>query len=123
MTGLPDAATATGGYIPLYFTLRNDGTLVAGSYATVYLQSNSEREVLSVPVEAVTEQQGVKFVYLLEHEGAYRKQPVVTGDTDGNRIEIRSGINTGDKVVTQGTTFVRLAETSGAVPEGHKHNH
>lgn len=123
MTGRPSGATATAGYIPVYFTLRNDGTLIPGSYATVYLQSSSRDKVFSVPVEAVTEQQGVKFVYILEHADAYRKQPVTIGDTDGNRIEIISGIKEGDKVVTRGTTFVRLAETSGAVPEGHKHNH
>ncbi len=36
-------------------------------------------------------------------------------------IEIKSGLKPGDEVVTEGTTFVRLAETSGVVPEGHKH--
>ena len=45
------------------------------------------------------------------------------GATDGARREILSGIKNGDKVVTAGTTYVRLAESSGAVPEGHSHNH
>lgn len=123
MTGRPTAAAATGGYIPVYYTLHNDGTLIPGSYCTVYLRGSSRDNVFTVPVESVTEQQGVKFVYIREHDDAYRKQPVTVGANDGRNIEITSGLKAGDRVVTSGTTFVRLAETSGVVPEGHKHNH
>lgn len=123
MTGRPTAATATGGYIPVYYTLHNDGTLIPGTYCTVYLRGASRDGVFTVPVESVTEQQGVKFVYIREHDDAYRKQPVTLGANDGRTVEIVSGLREGDLVVTEGTTFVRLAETSGVVPEGHKHNH
>lgn len=121
MTGRPTGATATGGYIPVYYTLHNDGTLIPGSYCTVYLRGSSRDNIFTVPVESVTEQQGVKFVYIREHDDAYRKQPVTVGANDGRNIEITSGLKAGDRVVTSGTTFVRLAETSGVVPEGHKH--
>ena len=121
MTGRPTSATATGGYIPVYYTLHNDGTLIPGSYCTVYLRGSSRDNIFTVPVESVTEQQGVKFVYIREHDDAYRKQPVTVGANDGRNIEITSGLKAGDRVVTSGTTFVRLAETSGVVPEGHKH--
>lgn len=123
MTGRPTGATATGGYIPVYYTLHNDGSLIPGSYCTVYLHGESRDNIFTVPVESVTEQQGVKFVYIREHADAYRKQPVTIGANDGRNIEITSGLKAGDRVVTSGTTFVRLAETSGVVPEGHKHNH
>lgn len=121
MTGRPTGATATGGYIPVYYTLHNDGTLIPGSYCTVYLRGSSRDNIFTVPVESVTEQQGVKFVYIREHDDAYRKQPVTVGANDGRNIEITSGLKAGDRVVTSGTIFVRLAETSGVVPEGHKH--
>lgn len=34
-----------------------------------------------------------------------------------------SGLKTGDELVTEGATVVKMAESSGAVPEGHSHNH
>jgi len=38
-------------------------------------------------------------------------------------MEILSGLHEGDKVVVGGVSFVRLAEQSTVVPEGHSHNH
>lgn len=112
-----------GGYVPVYFTFDNDGGVLSGTFAEVYLIGDSREGVISVPVSAVTEQQGEKFVYVRLDEDCYRKVPVVTGATDGCRIEIRSGLNCGDDVVIEGVTFVKLAESSGAVPEGHSHTH
>ena len=121
LSGRPSVAGATGGYIPVYFKLVNDGSLVGGTFCTVYLRGGVRPNVITLPVDAVTEQQGQNFVYILEHEGAYRKQPVTLGESDGSKVEIVSGLKSGEKVVTQGATFVRLAETSDVVPEGHKH--
>jgi hypothetical protein len=36
-----------------------------------------------------------------------RVRRVILGDTCGNRIEIRSGISHGDRVITNGATLVR----------------
>ncbi len=121
LTGTPSSSGASAGYIPVYFTMKNNGDLISGTYCTVYLKGATRTDIISVPLEAIAEQQGQKFVYILEHPGAYRKQPVLTGESDGMNIEIKSGLKPGDEVVTEGTTFVRLAETSGVVPEGHKH--
>lgn len=116
-------AVVKGGYIPVYFSFDNDGTLSSGAFAEVYLIGTGRDDTMSVPVGAVTEQQGEKFVYLRIDDDCYRKVPVSVGPTDGRRVEIRSGINAGDNVVVQGVTFVRLAENNGAVPEGHSHTH
>lgn len=117
------ATVATSGYIPVYFTLKNDGTLSAGSYCEVFLTGNKRENVLSVPESALSEQQGTYFVYVQLDDECYTKRPVTLGATSGDRREILSGINPGDRIVTKGTTFVRLAESSGVVPEGHSHNH
>ncbi|MCI9607804.1 MAG: efflux RND transporter periplasmic adaptor subunit [Muribaculaceae bacterium] len=121
-SGEAPAATASG-YIPLYFSIDNNGSLVPGSYAEVALKCNPRGNIIAVPAAAVTEQQGTKFVYARVDEDGYNKIPVTTGASDGVMIEILSGINPGDEIVCQGVTFVKLAESSGAVPEGHSHNH
>ncbi len=111
------------GYIPVYFSFENNGKVVPGSYAEVYLLGAKRNGVISVPLSAISEQQGLNFVYVRLDEDCYKKCPVTLGGNDGTRVEILSGIKSGDAVVTKGMTFVKLAETSGVVPEGHSHTH
>ncbi len=111
------------GYLPVYFSFENNGRVVPGSYAEVYLIGTKRSDVISVPVSAVSEQQGQNFVYVRLDEDCYKKCPVTLGGNDGSRVEVLSGIKSGDVVVTKGMTFIKLAETSGVVPEGHSHTH
>lgn len=116
-------AAAGGGYVPVTFSLRNDGSLIPGSAVEVYLLGAGSRRALTVPVSAVTEQQGSYFVFVRLDEDCYRKLPVEVGQSDGQDIEILSGLKGGENVVTQGVTAVKLAQASGNVPEGHSHSH
>ncbi len=122
VSGDPYAA-ASGGYIPMYFEFDSDGSVVSGAFCEVYLRGAGKSRALTVPVSALSEQQGQLFVYVEAHPGAYRKQPVKTGCSDGPRVEVLSGLEPGDRFVAEGVTFVRLAETSDVKPEGHTHSH
>lgn len=117
------SAAAAGGYVPVTFTLRNDGSLIPGSAVEVYLLSPDTRRCVTVPVSALTEQQGSFFVYEKLDEDCYRKIAVTTGASDGERVEITSGLHGGENIVSSGVTAVKLAGASGAVPAGHTHSH
>lgn len=119
----PSGAEAQAGYIPVYFTMTNDGSLLAGAYAEVCLLLQPEEPSLSVPDEAITEQQGIYFVYVKTGDHTYEKRRIEKNESNGFATRIISGLNEGDDVVVKGVTMVRLAETNGAVPEGHSHNH
>ena len=108
-------------FVPVIFEFNNAGDIVAGSFAEVYLQGAQRNGVLAVPSEAVTEAQGLFFVYVQTAADIYRRVEVKTGTTDGRRIEILSGLKAGDRVVAHGATQVRLAANASAVPEGHNH--
>ena len=108
-------------FVPVVFEFNNQGHIVAGSLAEVYLMGATRSGVLTVPLSALTEAQGLHFVYIQVHEGEYRRQEVKTGSTDGLRVEIKDGLKAGDRVVTRGATQVRLAANATAVPEGHTH--
>lgn len=112
-----------GGYAAVYFTLNNNGAVSPGTFTEVYLIGSVREGVISVPVGAITEQQGCHFIYVRLDENCYDKRQVKLGGNDGERVEIISGINEGDEVVVAGAIAVKLAESSGAVPEGHSHNH
>lgn len=109
-------------YIPVTFEFDNRGDMIPGSFAEVWLLTAERQNVISVPVSALTEEQGLYFVYLKEDDSCYRKQEVTPGESDGARTEILKGLETGDNVVTEGAYNVRLASASNAIP-AHTHNH
>jgi len=117
-------ANMYGAFVPVYFEIDNRGVnLVAGMVVDIYLTGNPRDGIIAVPVEAISEQQGVYFVYQKLDEDCYRKIPVTIGRNDGRMVEIKRGIEPGSEIVTSGTTFIKLAESNGVVPEGHTHNH
>ena len=64
---------------------------------------------LSVPQAALTESEGKQAVWVLAGKSAKRKF-VTTGLTNGDRIEVTSGLQPGDLVITSGQE--RLIENS-----------
>lgn len=108
-------------FVPVTFEFNNEGGIVPGSFAQIYLLGARRSGVLAVPAEAVTEAQGLHFVYVEEHAGCFRRQEVLLGATDGTRVEIVNGLKAGEKVVTRGATQVRLAANASVIPEGHSH--
>jgi RND family efflux transporter MFP subunit len=77
----------------------NSGALKPGQFATVrILQERAEPAVL-VPARAVVTDAGVSRVYVIKN-GHAEQRLVQTGQTDGDLIEIRSGIAADDLVAT-----------------------
>ena len=109
-------------YIPVTFSFTGNDGIIPGSYADVWLLSDERENVISLPIEAVTEEQGHFFVYLQVDPTCYIKQEVTLGASDGRRYEILSGLKGGERVVTEGAIHVRLASASNAIP-AHTHNH
>lgn len=116
------SAEVENSFIPIIFEFQNTGDVVAGSYAEVYLITTDRENVISVPASALTEEQGVHYVYVQVDSDGYRKQEVSVGQSDGERVEILSGIATGDRVVTRGAVQVKLASAGNVIP-AHTHNH
>ena len=96
------SSTEMPGYIPVYFTFDNSAPVVAGSAAEVYLRGVSRSGVISVPVAALSEQLGEKFVYVKTGGNEYEKRHVEVGALNGTDAEILSGLHEGDKVVVGG---------------------
>jgi len=108
-------------FIPVIFEFDNVVDIIPGSFAEIYLLALPQENVLSVPVSAITEEQGLYFLYLQLDEEGYKKQEVTLGQSDGSRIQVLTGLKQGDKVVTKGVYQVKLAATTSVIPEGHSH--
>lgn len=109
-------------FIPVTFEFDNTGSVLPDSYADIYLVGAPRQEVISVPETALVEEQGVYFVYVHPDEDCYQKREVKVGASDGERVEILSGLAPGEVVVTQGAVRVKLAGAGKSIP-GHTHNH
>ena len=109
-------------YVPVTFEFDNKGSIIPGSFVEIYLLANPMEGVLSVPVSAIIEEQGVCSVYVRLDEDGYRKQEVTTGASNGCEVQILSGLKQGDEVVTEGAYQIKLASASNAIP-AHTHHH
>lgn len=109
-------------YVPLIFEFDNTGGIVAGSYADIWLMTGERRNVIAIPITALTESQGAKFVYVQTAPDAYVRREVTLGESDGLRIEVKSGLKAGEKLVVSGAYAVRMAAATSA-PPGHTHEH
>lgn len=109
-------------YIPVTFEFENRGGFIPGSFAEVWLLSDSREDTLSVPVGALSEDQGVFAVFVRLEEEIFKRQEVTIGHSNGQRVEILAGLRGGEEIVVRGTHQVKLASASTAIP-GHTHNH
>ncbi len=122
--------------VGLRFRTDNAG-LTQSMFAHVSIEGQSRRNVLMVPTDTVIRTGAGDRVVQVLGEGRFRPVPVVAGEEAGGRIEIRSGLRAGDRVVASGqflidsesnllAGFRRLA-TPGTVPSGdageHHHAH
>ena len=115
-------AITRAGYIPVMFSLTNNGTMSSGAFVDICLITSDNTECISVPTKAIVEQQGNYFVFVKTSDHGFEKRRITTGHSDGIRTKVLSGVNSGDVVVTEGATIIRLAENQGNIPQ-HSHNH
>ena len=112
-------------YIPVTFEFSNTGSVVPGAFADIWLIMHSRDNVLTIPVSALSEAQGVFYAYI-KHEGeddCYERRELRLGASDGRRVEILSGLAEGDNVVVSGVSQVKMAGATGAIPDAHNHSH
>ncbi|KJS16659.1 MAG: RND transporter [Peptococcaceae bacterium BRH_c4b] len=75
-----------------------DRLLKPGMFAKVEIKTSGEKEVVAVPRDALTDKQGLYFVFLAGDGKAERHQ-VEIGQIIGQLVEIKSGLNPGQKII------------------------
>jgi len=78
-----------------------DGLLRPGMFVEVTLIAERREEVPVVPRDSVTERGGVKVVFVLNGTRVARRE-VVLGLGDDELVEVRKGVEVGDRVVVRG---------------------
>lgn len=115
------AVSAGSALVPVVFEFDSDGSFPDGAYADVILLGRERDNVVSVPLSALTEQQGLYYVYIQIDPDCYLRRQVVPGADDGTNVEILRGLEGGERVVTKGAVNVKMAAASASIPHGHTH--
>lgn len=115
------SSNTSSAYLPIIFEFDNRADLLPGAYLDVYLLSTPITDALTIPLTAVTEEQGLYFVYLRIGKEAFKKQEVQLGQTDGKRVQVKQGLEKGQEIVSVGAYQVKIAANSSLIPEGHTH--
>ena len=77
---------------------------------------------IGIPVSSLIEEEGSFFVFVHVAGESFEKRRVITGIKDGNMIEVKSGLNEGEHIVTVNPYQVKLASLSSEAPShGHAH--
>ena len=82
------------------------GEIKPGMFASVKLVLDKKDNTISVPLNTVIEKNGEKYVYVVDSENIAHKKNVETGLKNDEYIEITSGVDMGDVVVTKGQDFL-----------------
>lgn len=118
--GRVDPVSRTVGVTIAYPTPLGPSLIGQGMTAHVYTGAPEER--LAVPRSALVDDGGRSVVYVQTGGETFARRPVQTGIGDGGSIEILSGIRPGERVVSRGAYYVKLAAVGGdEVGHGHAH--
>lgn len=80
----------------------SDKLLLPGIYGKTELISGEKVEIITVPINALVGNEGNYSVFINE-DGVAKKQEVLIGETDGNNVEITSGLEDGNEVICSNT--------------------
>lgn len=109
--------------LPVVFQVNNNIDLLPGSFVEMFIYTNKATNCLAVPNGALVEEMGNFFVFVQLTPAFFEKRQVTIGTTDGKRVQILSGVEAGERVVSKGAVMVKLAQASGKLDahSGHVH--
>ena len=87
-------------------TFQEPGGLKSGQFGQVSVPIPTGSTLLA-PAPAIWEREGLHYAYALDEKGLARLRVVVVGKKLGEQVEILSGLNAGERVVTTGRDAVR----------------
>ena len=89
----------------IYADLPEPGDLRAGMFAQGRI-ALGEGSALLVPMDALARRDGRAHVFVVGDDGRVQERVVETGAVFGERIEVRSGLDGSERVVTRGAGFL-----------------
>lgn len=93
-----------------------------GSFCEVMLAYGAGIETIVIPTSALLEDYGNYSVIVQLSGESFERRPITIGAENGDKVEVVSGLEMGEVVVSRGAYQVKMASMSGQVP-AHGHSH
>jgi RND family efflux transporter MFP subunit len=109
--------------LPVQIEVENrGGQLLIGQTGTAVIYTGRTQRMAVVPRDAVLMEAGRPYVFVQIGGETFSRRYVEVASRDGDLVGIRSGVTSGDRVVTRGAYEVQLASAAKGLPaEGHVH--
>ncbi len=99
-----------------------EGLFRIGMLADVFLATKQATDAVAIPEQAVVMDNGRPTAFVLLGGESFQTRELTIGVRDNGYVEIIDGIETGERVVTEGAYFVKLAsQAPESFGEGHAH--
>ncbi len=85
---------------------KTDDNIKPGMFASLKLVVDRKENTVSVPLNAIIEKGGDRFVYIVDDQKVAHRRAVETGIKNDENIEITSGVRNGEKIVVVGQSFL-----------------
>ena len=93
-----------------------EAALRSGLFGRAEIEGTMRTQTFFVPKEAVSNENGKPYVYIISAEGVAQKRAVVTGLVNDEDIELVSGVSAGERVAV--TNAARLSDGSKVQIDG-----
>ena len=107
----------------MVFEVDNTARLLRiGQFASLTVAAGEPVTALAVPASALLQEGGQWIAYVQAEGESFERRVVRTGIQSRGWVEVRGGLEQGERVVTTGAYDVKLAASAGGAP-AHGHSH
>jgi RND family efflux transporter MFP subunit len=109
--------------VPILYEMNNAGReLAIGQAVQIRLFTSANTKAPAIRESAVVDDAGRPVVFVQVAGEAFARRPVTLGNRQGEYIQVASGVQPGERVVTKGAYLIRLSSMSSQIPaHGHVH--
>jgi len=110
--------------VPLVVAFENpQRKLAVGSLVQTKIYTDDKIQSIAVPEKALIDDNGQDLVFIQSEGESFQRRVLKLGIRDRGYVQVLSGLNQGERVVTKGAYLVYLASSSPAQLGAHGHAH
>ena len=113
VTTIGDVVDPTSRTIKLHAVVNNtDHRLKPEMFARLHIEAGGSTPLLTIPREAVLEEDGKQFVYVVEGIDQYVKREVKLSTISPDQVRVVEGLASGQRIVIKGAVLIKGQEVS-----------
>lgn len=116
ITALSPAPAAGSLTYPITVTVTDQRSdIKAGMFAEVQIVSESKDRVIIIPSDSVVIKSGKSLVATVDEDNIPIYKEVITGIDNGEYVEIKAGLQSGEKIITSGQQYIKEGQAVNVV--------